>query len=50
MSPSRDDRAHAGLGLSLVARLAALLELELSFRVEAGVFRVELAFTTPSAA
>lgn len=45
MSSARDDRTHAGLGLSLVARLAALLELDLSFRVEAGVFRVELGFS-----
>ncbi len=45
MSSARDDRSHAGLGLSLVARLAALLELDLRFRVEAGVFRVELGFS-----
>ncbi len=43
-STSRGDRTHAGLGLSLVARLAALLELELSFWAEAGVFRVEVGF------
>ncbi len=43
-SASRSDRTHAGLGLSLVARLAALLKLELSFRVEAGVFRAEIGF------
>jgi len=49
MSSARDDRKHAGLGLSLVARLAALLEFELAFRVEAGVFRVELGFPVTAA-
>jgi len=47
-SLARGDRTHAGLGLSLVARLAALLELELSFRVDAGVFRAEVGFPAPA--
>jgi len=46
MSSAREDREHSGLGLSLVARLAALLELELSFGVEAGRFRARLGFTS----
>ncbi len=44
VNSSADNRHHVGLGLSLVARLAALLQLELSFRVEGGEFRVELGF------
>lgn len=46
MSSAREDREHSGLGLSLVARLAALLELELSFGVEAGRFRARLGFSS----
>lgn len=43
-SPSREDRSHAGVGLSLVRRLAELLELELSLQLEGGVFRARLGF------
>jgi signal transduction histidine kinase len=43
-SASREDRAHAGIGLSLARRLAELLEVELCFQLEQGVFRARLAF------
>ena len=39
---ARDDRTHAGLGLTLARRLADLQGLELDFRVEDRVFRVGL--------
>lgn len=41
-SAARDDRSHAGLGLTLVRRLADLQGLELAFRVEEREFRVGL--------
>ncbi|MFN0009779.1 MAG: sensor histidine kinase [Planctomycetota bacterium] len=43
-SRSREDRSHAGLGLSLAKRLAELLALDLLFSVEDGVFRARLSF------
>ena len=43
-STARDDRAHAGLGLSLARRFAELLEVGLSFELDRGLFRVRLDF------
>jgi signal transduction histidine kinase len=43
-SASRDERNHAGLGLSLARRFAELLDLGLSFELERGVLRVRLSF------
>jgi len=43
-SSARGDRAHAGIGLSLARRFAELLEAELSFRLESGVFQARLGF------
>ena len=43
-SQSREDRSHAGIGLSLASRLAELQELGLSFAVDEGVFRARLSF------
>ena len=43
-SRSREDRSHAGIGLSLASRLAVLLELDLAFTLEDGVFRAHLTF------
>jgi signal transduction histidine kinase len=42
VSASREDRVHAGLGLSLVKRLAVLLDLEISFELDESVFRARL--------
>lgn len=46
-SLSREDRTHAGIGLPLASRLAELLDLDLSFTVDDGVFRARLAFRAP---
>ena len=43
-SEAREDRDHAGLGLALSRRLAELLDLELTFTLEGGVFRADLSF------
>jgi two-component system sensor histidine kinase QseC len=43
-SQAREDRSHAGLGLSLAGRLAELQGLELSFALELGEFRARLGF------
>ena len=43
-SRSREDRSHAGIGLSLARRLAELLALDLLFTVEDGVFSARLSF------
>lgn len=43
-SKSREDRSHIGIGLSLVRRLAELLEVELSFQLDERVFRARLSF------
>jgi signal transduction histidine kinase len=43
-SASREDRAHAGLGLALASRLAELLRAELSFELHNGTFRASLRF------
>ncbi len=43
-SAAREDRSHAGIGLSLAGRLAELLGLELRFAIEGGLFRARLSF------
>lgn len=43
-SRSREDRSHAGIGLSLASRLATLLDLDLDFAIEDGIFRARLSF------
>ena len=43
-SAAREDRAHAGLGLSLARRFAEVLEVGLSFEVDQGEFRARLCF------
>ncbi len=43
-SRSREDRSHAGIGLALASRLATLLEIDLIFTIEGGVFRARLSF------
>ena len=43
-SAAREDRSHAGLGLSLAGRLAELQRLDLSFALDAGSFRAQLRF------
>lgn len=43
-SSSRGDRDHAGIGLALAHRLAELLQLELSFAAEEGVFSARVDF------
>jgi two-component system sensor histidine kinase QseC len=43
-SKSREDRSHTGIGLSLVRRLAELLEVELSFQLDESVFQARLSF------
>ncbi|MCZ6598057.1 MAG: ATP-binding protein [Planctomycetota bacterium] len=46
-SSSREDRAHAGIGLALAHRLAELLELDLSFDLDGRVFRARVDFPPP---
>lgn len=41
---AREEGAHAGIGLSLVRRLAELLQIEHSCQLERGVFRSRLSF------
>ncbi len=43
-STAREDRSHAGIGLSLARRFAELLEVELAFRLEHGLFQARLGF------
>jgi signal transduction histidine kinase len=43
-SAARGERGHAGLGLSLARRLAELLQVELTFALEDGLFRARLGF------
>ncbi len=45
-SAAREDRSHAGIGLSLARRLAELLEIDLSFQLDRDVFRARLSFET----
>lgn len=41
-SHSREDRSHAGIGLALVGRLATLLQIDILFTIEDGVFRARM--------
>jgi signal transduction histidine kinase len=43
-SAAREDRGHAGLGLALARRLAELLQVQLTFALEDGLFRAQLGF------
>jgi len=49
-SQAREDRAHAGLGLSLAQRFAELLGVALSFDIESGRFHARVRFPEDASA